>query len=697
MKNMKKTLFVSIITLFMMVQFIGVQSVFANTDHPLGKELDAMIELGVITGFSDGSIQPNGNVTRGQFAAFIDRALDLPDGSATFTDVNSNMSLATSIHAVSQAGLMGGYSDGSFQPYKDITREQLMVTMQNVMTYSEMALTEKRLTFTDVNEFISSKGVRAAFYAVNYDITNGMPNNDGTLRFEPQSNTTRAQAAAFIYRFLEAKENYVPPVVEEPGEPVPPPPLPEPEPVGYQLATVKDGKLEKAGKVYTAYLDAAAAFNASTSYDAMYSGSELVRVKSGIAYGNNFKGSAKEITIIYLDPDFTKQATYIEHGREMRYISSNDKYIKVQVGATIGYVKHSQTEMIPLALVNPDRRDFYQVSIYGTLIHYIVYHNTNSIHSYPMGPAPEWMDEGVKYFSHDGIHFANSRGETLGKNVPYFQYVSARTKTNYTAEELDAYILKVLTQLEKDYPTKYPNASTKSILLNLGEKMKEAEETHRINALFILSLGIHEGDYGMSLTSQMCKNPFGLAKYDSAKELCPPGGDFENVEESVDELVKKWNKTYINPETQNSLIQRNQGAAFGNKTTGFNVNYASDPTWGSKAGYRMYKIDLDMGSKDLHVYKKIGFTKYGAPTPTNVRTSPTAVDNSNILFTYQARNVGVFEGQDPSKGLPLGYPVTIVETVKGSDGYDWYKIISDRIDAEYGYIRSDVVNVIEYP
>lgn len=693
MKHIKKGLLLVVMFTLAFTMLLTTQKVKADSHDDitgtLAPEMREAVKRGILLGYGEGKYGQEEQVTRAQFAAFIKRALNLPEAQATFKDVTPNMTLATSVNAVAGAGIMQGVTSDRFNPDALITREQVALTIENALIYSKMELVKKETLFSDASLMTSATKL-AIFHATNYGIINGIPNDDGTMRFEPKSNTTRAQAAAFIVRFLEAKESYVPPVGGNPGEPTDPA-------SGFQLASIQDGKIERVSKIYTEYNDAAMAFNNSTAYQVMYNGSEIIRVKQGIAYGNNFKGIEREVTTVYLDPEFTKQVTYIEHGREMRYIGSNEKYIKVQVGATIGYVKHSQTEMIPLSLVTKEKRDHYKVSSYGTLIHFIMYHNKNSLTSYIVGPAPEFMDQGIHYYSHDGIHFSNSTGASVGINVPYFQYLSARTKTNYTAQEIDAYIMKVLAEKEK-VDIRYANATTKSKLIGLGQQLKEVEKTQRVNALMILSLGMHESDYGMSETAQKCNNLFGLYKYDSLNKLCPPQGTFATPSESVKILIEKfWNLNYIDPKPQATYVQKNQGAAFGNKTTGFNVNYASDPTWGAKAGYRYYSMDKEMGGKDLHNYKKIGFTKYGSPTTINVRTSPEAKDSSNTLFTYQARNVGVFEGDETGKGYPLGYPVTIVETVKGADGYNWYKIISDRIDAEYGWIRSDVVNVIEYP
>ena len=644
----------------------------------LEKEMRAMIDEQVIFGFEDGSIQPEGKVTRGQFAAFIDRALDLPKGQPTYTDVNSKMNLETSINAVNAAGLMSGYSDNTFKPNEYITREQLMVTIKNVLEFNEMELIEERLLFSDAKNFVSSGGIRAAFYAVHYGITSGIPNvGSDTMRFEPNSHTTREQAAAFIYRFKQAKTNYVPPVIEEP-------------PVDltlYKLATVANGELVKTPTTYQTYDQALSVYNGNSNYEAIYRGNEIMKVKpGGIAFGDNQTGSGPNTTV-YFDSGFKQQATFIERGREMRYIDSTADYIKVQVAATIGYVKHSETDLKPKTLIND--RDYYNVSQWGTLIHNLYNHYSKSKASYAVGPAPVFLVQGPKYYSLDGVHFMNEQRQIIGTNFPYFQYLSARTTTNYTAEELDAYIAKVIAE-------KYPITGSSSKLLEMGAHFKQLEQTKRINALFILSLAIHESDYGMSQRAQQCNNLFGLHIYDSLTKTCPKEGTFLTPQEGADSLVDNfWNSRYVNPEFM-GVPARNLGAAFGNKTTGFNVNYASDPTWGAKAGAHMLTLDAALGGKDINKFKKILFTKYEVAT--NVRTEPST--SAEILYSYRPRNVGVYKDSTPPNGYALGYPLTVVDSIQEGQ-YTWYKVYSDKfVDISspvYGWVRSDVVNVITYP
>lgn len=89
--------------------------------------IETMAAQNIIGGYPDGTFRPRVNVTRGQMASLLYRALDFPTGDATFTDTTGNTH-ATGINALATAGVIQGYGDGTFRPSNPITRGQ-MATM----------------------------------------------------------------------------------------------------------------------------------------------------------------------------------------------------------------------------------------------------------------------------------------------------------------------------------------------------------------------------------------------------------------------------------------------------------------------------------------------------------------------------------------------------------------------------------------
>lgn len=636
----------------------------------LEKEMKEMIELGVLTGYGNDVFKPKDNVTREQFAAFISRALKLPAGTHTFKDVPASSQLSDEIGSVYAAGLMEGVSTTNFNPKALITREQMAQTLKSALVFSKMELKEKRVEFSDKNAFVSSGGIKAVYNVMYYDITVGMPDGKGGLKFAPEDSATREQAAAFISRFLKAKET-----TPEPVQPAPPTTVPNPTPVDnslYYLGYVENGQLVKQQFSHTNYESAAESFKNTPTAKALLRGNEIIRVKSGLAFGDRVLNGVKQVTTVYYDQAFKNQATYIEHGREIRYIDSNADFVKVQVGGTIGYVKHSEVDFVPYEMITD--RDYYMVNQWGTLYHYQYNYVENKRGNFSIGPAPAAMAKNVKYYSHDGTHF--TAGSSKVTHYPYFQYQSVRTTTSYTAAELDSFIMQRLTELNNS-SAKYKDAITKSKLIGTGQYFIEMQNKYNINALFMLAAAMHESENGTSKNAQEKNNLFGIRVFDGSPH---EGTVYTKPEASIDAFAREYmNRNYANPNGAYA-----NGAAPGNKTTGFNVSYASDPTWGAKVAGHMFRIDLALGQKDIGKHK-LGITNTAS---TNVRNTP----NGTLVYQFKREYLGVDNA--------FGYPVIILETVKGPDGYNWYKVNTDlnpgdvNHNSGFGWIRSDLVDII---
>jgi len=94
----------------------------AGTTHE--QAIAWVADNGITTGFSDDTFRPGDVVTRGQMAAFLFRALDLPPGTASFDDTIGTTHEAA-IAAVADADITTGFTDGTFRPGDDVTRGQM--------------------------------------------------------------------------------------------------------------------------------------------------------------------------------------------------------------------------------------------------------------------------------------------------------------------------------------------------------------------------------------------------------------------------------------------------------------------------------------------------------------------------------------------------------------------------------------------
>lgn len=85
----------------------------------------AAAQAGIVRGIDDEIFAPTQPVTRGQLAAMLARAFDLPEanGEPPFTDV-AGTTHAAAIAAVAEAGIIAGFPDDTFRPSAPTTRAQ---------------------------------------------------------------------------------------------------------------------------------------------------------------------------------------------------------------------------------------------------------------------------------------------------------------------------------------------------------------------------------------------------------------------------------------------------------------------------------------------------------------------------------------------------------------------------------------------
>lgn len=97
--------------------------------------ISTLSNAGIINGYSDGTFRPNGNITRAEFAAIASRFFEYAgaDGENPFSDVSEDAWYYEYVMAASDMGLITGYPDGTFGPAKSITRAEAVTIVNRTL------------------------------------------------------------------------------------------------------------------------------------------------------------------------------------------------------------------------------------------------------------------------------------------------------------------------------------------------------------------------------------------------------------------------------------------------------------------------------------------------------------------------------------------------------------------------------------
>ena len=259
---------------------------------------------------------------------------------------------------------------------------------------------------------------------------------------------------------------------------------------------------------------------------------------------------------------------YSASGEKLSYISqgsivsidgdeAKDGRLPVKISGLSGYMNKSD-----LVAVSSDSEFIPHYASDGNYL----YHELSPYTSIRVAPHSSSMAIGKKYYSADGINFENFTAENP------FLFRDLRKPTNYTAEELD-----------KVYSLMNIKGSR---LAGKGAIFKEAEERYQVNALYLIAHSALESAWGRSQIAKDKNNFFGIAAYDTTPY--DSAKSFDNVDKGILGAAKWIRQNYID----------NGRTYLGNKSSGMNVLYASDPYWGEKIASIMMTINSKLGEKD---------------------------------------------------------------------------------------------------
>ena len=152
--------------------------------------IQSAIDSGISKGYPDGSFRPDKAVTRAEFFALVNNAFKFTKTSAVeFSDVTADAWYAPVIAQAKAAGYISGYADGGIHPESNITRQEAAVIISRIKSLAGPA---DSLSFTDTAAIASwSKPAVSAVFAAK--VMSGYP--DGSFKPQAQIKRAEALVA----------------------------------------------------------------------------------------------------------------------------------------------------------------------------------------------------------------------------------------------------------------------------------------------------------------------------------------------------------------------------------------------------------------------------------------------------------------------------------------------------------------------
>lgn len=174
--------------------------------HWAAAEIGRMNSRMIVLGVDESRFAPEAVITRAELAALLARALGLPEGGdhAGFRDVSESIWYSRAVKAVQAYGIMDGFSDGTFGPNREVSRQEAIVTIVRALRLASAASVTSNAgaqvnlaAYTDSNQ-IGGWASDAIRTAIHIGLVKGYGNE-----LRPQKPLTRAETTVLLYRMLQ--------------------------------------------------------------------------------------------------------------------------------------------------------------------------------------------------------------------------------------------------------------------------------------------------------------------------------------------------------------------------------------------------------------------------------------------------------------------------------------------------------------
>lgn len=164
---------------------------------PIPEMLNGEDHYAYLLGYEDGTVRPNGSISRAEVATVLFRLLkddvrmqNLTKDNA-YSDVSDTAWYAAAVSTLSKMGVISGYPGGTFRPNAPITRAEFAAMIARFDETAKSADTP----FTDISGHWAENAIGKAY-------GNGWVEGSSKTVFCPESNLTRAETATLLNRVL---------------------------------------------------------------------------------------------------------------------------------------------------------------------------------------------------------------------------------------------------------------------------------------------------------------------------------------------------------------------------------------------------------------------------------------------------------------------------------------------------------------
>ncbi|KPQ34000.1 MAG: Protein of unknown function (DUF3747)/S-layer homology domain [Phormidesmis priestleyi Ana] len=173
--------------------------------------INRAVQLGFISGFAeDNTFRPKASLSREQLVSIVIDGLEIPNRPAVtanpYPDVPTTRWSAPKIQLARDLGLVSGYGDGTFKPTQPVTRAELLAVMRRAAEYknqvTQLVSNQPGRTFSDTqghwaNSLISNMSEYCGI---------ATPLNESGNAFFPNQTAQRNYAAAAMVRLLDCSQ-----------------------------------------------------------------------------------------------------------------------------------------------------------------------------------------------------------------------------------------------------------------------------------------------------------------------------------------------------------------------------------------------------------------------------------------------------------------------------------------------------------